>query len=111
MKSLLKNFFTLKPKRFPEISRKRSLAGSLAILTTQLLDVLTTWYGLTYTDAVEANPIMAPVVSASIVNFIVIKLSATALLIWYSWQRPKAPWIIAIFYLLVVINNIYIITL
>lgn len=110
MKTFIKNFFTLRPKRSELISNKRATIGALLVFATQLLDLLTTWYGTTFTGAVEANPLMANFVHNSFIAFVAIKLTGSALLIYYSWKRKYMPFIIAAIYALVILNNIFVIT-
>jgi hypothetical protein len=110
MKTFLKNFFTIKPTRY-DITNKRATIGALLIITTQLLDLFTTWYGVTHAGAVEANPLLAPAVNNSLSTFITVKIIGTLILVFYSWKRPKMPYIITAIYSIVVFNNIIIITM
>jgi hypothetical protein len=111
MKKILKNFFTLKPQRDYSLTTKRVKLSALAIILTQTLDYLTTWYGLTYTSATEANPLMESAVTTSLTHFALIKLIGTITLVYFTWRRPYAPLIASGLYALVVVNNLIVIVL
>jgi predicted RND superfamily exporter protein len=111
MKKLLKQFFTLKPVRDTSITTKRALIGALLIVLTQLGDFLTTWYGVTHAGAQEANPLIEPIVNGSMFNFFIIKVIGASLLIYFTYRRRLAPYIVSVPYVLVILWNILIITL
>lgn len=111
MKKFLKNFFTLKPQRDYTLTTKRVKLSALAIILTQTLDYLTTWYGLTYTTATEANPLMETAVTTSLLNFALIKILGTITLVYFTWRRPYAPLVAAAIYAIVIINNLIVIYL
>lgn len=111
MKKFIKEFFTLKPVRDITITRKRANIGALLIVLTQLGDFLTTWYGVTHAGAQEANPLIEPIVNGSMFNFFIVKLIGASLLIYFTYRRKYAPYIVCIPYVLVILWNILIITL
>ena len=109
MKKFIKNFFTLKQPRDYSLTTKRATLSALAIILSQTLDFLTTWYGITYTSATEANPLLESTVTTSIINFALIKILGALTLVYFTWRRPIAPLIASGIYFLVVINNLHII--
>ena len=108
---LLKNFFTLKPKRDYTISNKRAYYGVFAIFLTQLGDFASTAYGLSR-NATEANGIMADFIhERGILAFLLLKIIASIFLGYTTYKRKIAPWIIAGLYALVIIWNLVVISL
>lgn len=111
MKKILKNFFTLRPQRDYNITNKNATIAALAIFITQTLDFITTWYGTTHTTAQEANPLLTSTVNSSILTFLLIKIFGTLTLVYFTWRRPIAPFVVTAIYALVVINNLIVISL
>lgn len=95
----LKAFFTLKPKRNPNISVRRATIGVIAVYLTQLTDFTSTYIGLSL-GAVEQNPVMHSVIeSGGYAGFFLAKVFlGGSILAWYSWKRKYAPWVFAAIY-------------
>jgi len=108
---LLKNFFTLKPKRDYTISNKRAYLAIIAIFITQIGDFASTAYGLSRT-ATEANGLMADFIhERGLLAFFTLKIVASIFLGFTTYKRRIAPWLIAGLYTLVVVWNLVVISL
>lgn len=107
MSTIIRNFFSLRAVR-PNTSIHVARLGAAAIVLSQLLDYLTTVISVQF-GAVETNPIMAPFVT-NWALFLFIKVVATSFLVWATWKRPLAATITAGLYLLVGINNLFVLS-
>jgi hypothetical protein len=89
------NFIGIKPKRDYSISDRRATAGALAILATQLTDFGSTVTGIHLGLLREANGAMAQVIEAyGFTGFLAVKLLGAAFLIWVTFRRRFAPWLV-----------------
>lgn len=105
-----KTFFSIKPKRDYSIGRKTSIIAAASIVLTQIGDFSTTVYGLSF-GANEANGLMAQFIQEQgSLAFLALKLSASAFLVWVTWKRRYAPWIITGIYSAVILSNLYVIS-
>lgn len=107
MTTIIRNFFSLRPVR-KNVPLRAARVGAIAIVLSQLLDYLTTTIGIQL-GAVETNPIIAPIVT-NWALFLLIKVAATSFLLWATWKRPLATTLIAGLYLLVGINNLFVLS-
>ena len=106
MTTIIRNFFSLRPVR-KNVPLRAARVGAIAIVLSQLLDYLTTTIGIQL-GAVETNPIIAPLVT-NWALFLFIKV-ATPAPEWATWKRPLATTLIAGLYLLVGINNLFVLS-
>jgi hypothetical protein len=93
------SFIGIKPHRDKSISDRRATAGALAILATNLTDFGSTFIGIQSGLLEEANGAMASVIEAyGFGGFLAVKLLGAGVLIWVTFRRRIAPWVIAGFY-------------
>lgn len=101
------SFIGIKPHRDPSISDRRATAGALAILATQLTDFGSTVTGIQLGLLREANGTMAQVIeSYGFTGFLAVKLLGAAFLIWVTFRRRLAPWIVAGLYAGITVWNL-----
>lgn len=103
----LKGFFSLRPRRDSRVTERRAKFGVLAIALTQLGDTISTYLGITYANAREANGIMLDVLTEhGWLGFIAVKVFATVFLSWFTYRRKYAPWVISGLYAFITIWNL-----
>jgi hypothetical protein len=101
------HFVGVKPKRDYSISDRRATAGALAILATQLTDFGSTVTGIQLGLLREANGAMASVLEAyGFTGFLAVKLLGAAFLIWVTFRRRIAPWLVAGLYAGITVWNL-----
>lgn len=101
------SFIGIKPHRDPSISDRRATAGALAILATQLTDFGSTVTGIQLGLLREANGTMAHVIeNYGFTGFLAVKLLGAAFLIWVTFRRRLAPWIVAGLYAGITVWNL-----
>jgi hypothetical protein len=109
LRKVARGFFTLRPTRNPDIITSTALKGAAFVVITQIADFSTTVYGLTQ-GASEANGIMASLLAQhGVPGFAVVKVMGTILLVWISYRRLHAPWVIGTIYGLVALWNLQVI--
>ena len=102
----VKTFFTIKPKRNPNISKRRAVYGAIAVAATQATDYTSTFIGIHFAGATESNGIMADVINNyGFLGFLGIKVLGAVFLAWYTYQRRYAPWVVAGIYAAVTLWN------
>jgi hypothetical protein len=101
------HFVGVKPKRDYSISDRRATAGALAILATQLTDFGSTVTGIQLGLLREANGAMASVIETyGFTGFLAVKLLGAAFLIWITFRRKYAPWVLASIYAGITVWNL-----
>lgn len=109
MKRFMKQFFTLRPKRYDYVPRGLNAFQAVGIILAQLLDFSTTVVGLRL-GAVEQNGPMAQLINTyGVGTFLTIKLVAAAVLIWFAYRRPLAAWGISLVYYAIALWNLWVI--
>jgi hypothetical protein len=106
---VLKNFFTLRPRRLAVVPRGVNVAQMFGIFFAQLLDFATTVVGLKI-GAMEQNGVMAMLINTyGAETFLAIKLVAAAFLTWVAWRRPVFAWVVSLVYFAVALWNLSVI--
>jgi hypothetical protein len=89
------------------------MGGVIAFAIASALDVVTTWYGLTYTEAIERNPLMVGV-AESLPAMTIMKMIGF-FVVWgiirlmpHHWRIP-AWWLAAGITFGIVLNNMIVI--
>lgn len=106
IKQAARSFFTIRPTRQANVARSVSIAGVIGIVVSQLLDFATTILGLA-AGANEANGAMAQLITQyGPGGFLLVKALAGTFLIWATWRRPLAQWVVSLIYFGVALWNI-----
>ena len=107
LKAAIRNFFRIKPIRDASVTTKHALIGVATVVLTQITDAASTIAGIEHGGAAEANGAMADLMaSTGYGGFILVKLAGAAFLSWYTWRRPRAPFVVASIYGAVTIWNL-----
>lgn len=104
--TIIKSFFRIRPVR-KDVPLRTARLGIIAVILSQALDYISTTVGI-YLGATEQNSLMASIVGNWWL-FLAIKVVATSFLCWAVWKRPLACLLISTLYLLVGLNNLYVI--
>jgi hypothetical protein len=106
IKSALRQFFTLRPARDYTIRTSHAIMAAVLIVITQLTDYMSTLLGLKLGRS-EANGGMAKIINDhGNLAFLGIKGLGAAVLIYLTFRRRFAPWIVGILYALVTLWNL-----
>ena len=106
IRNLVRGFFRLKPIRYSSVPTRSAVIAATAVVLTQLADALSTYVGIEHGQATEANNAMASLMaSTGYLGFFAVKLAAGAFLAWYTWRRPKAPYVVVLIYSTVTVWN------
>ena len=106
---VMKNFFTLRPRRLATVPKGLNMAQAFGIVFAQLLDFATTIVGLEL-GAVEQNGTMATLINTyGAGNFLVVKVLAALFFVWVAWRRPVFAWSVSLVYYAVALWNLSVI--
>jgi hypothetical protein len=110
LQTIARGFFTLRPTRNPNVSTHTAIKGAAFVVLTQLTDFSSTVYGLSQ-GATEANGIMASLLAQhGVPGFAIVKALGAILLVWITYRRQRAPWVVGSIYAIVTLWNIAVIT-
>lgn len=111
LKTFARGFITLRPKRDPNVPTQRANLAAAFIIVTQFADFLSTVIGLSR-GASEANGIMATLLAQyGIAGFAIAKVVGASLLVWVTYRRRIAPWVVGAIYSAVVVWNTMVVLL
>ena len=106
IKFAVKQFFSFRPQRDNFLSNKYVTVSAIAVVLSQLADFGSTWLGFQF-GASEGNGLMASVIhSYGFPGFFAVKLLAAAFLVYITWRRKVAPWLVVGLYAAVIIWNL-----
>lgn len=106
----IRNFFSLRPRRLEGIPMSLNLAQSVGIIFAQLLDVKTTLVGLN-NGASEANGLMARLIETwGTEGFFTVKIVGALFLIWCTWSKPVAAWVVTLICMAAALWNLTVIS-
>ena len=106
VKFAVKQFFSFRPQRELSLSNRYISLAAIAVVLSQLADFGSTWLGFQY-GASEGNGLMAQVIhSYGFGGFFAVKMLGAAFLVYITWRRKVAPWLVAGLYAAVVIWNL-----
>jgi len=102
----IKQFFSVKPRRDIELTDRFIRVSAIAVVLSQLADFGSTWLGFQF-GASEGNGLMASVIhNYGFGGFLAVKMLGAAFLVYITWRRKVAPWLVVGIYAAIVVWNL-----
>jgi hypothetical protein len=106
IKFAVKQFFSIRPQRDLTLSNRYVSIAAIAVVLSQLADFGSTWLGFQF-GAREGNGVMADIIHQyGFGGFLAVKLLGAALLVYLTWRRKVAPWVLVGVYSAIVMWNL-----
>lgn len=102
----IKQFFSIRPRRDLWLTDRYVAVSAIAVVLSQLADFGSTWLGFQF-GASEGNGLMASVIhSYGFPGFFAVKMLGAAFLVYITWRRKVAPWLVVGLYTAIVVWNL-----